>query len=283
MNTAENTPEEEHRPPFPADRAPLGAWLRLVDRLIDREFAAAFDGEDVTRRDWMLLNAVAGTVEEPGIGRRLAAGGKRITRLADRGWITQDGDDWTLTDTGRAAFDRLSEKVDTVRAKVAGALSDDEFAHLKTSLAKVARGLGWDETQPMPRGRGRKRRERGAGWGPYGHGHGFGGYGHEFGERRHGRHERMRRAFAARAECEHDVGPDRGGFSPGYGFRGRDAFERHHRVHGGGKRAARTYERAFERGFSAGLGAAGAGGAASTPSAESASDAGSAPSAPSAD
>jgi hypothetical protein len=163
---------------------PLGAWLRLVDRLIAREFATAFADDEVTRRDWMLLNAVAGTVDAPWMTERA---GKRIVRLARRGWIARVDGSWSLTDSGREALDRLGAKVDAVRTKVAGALPADEFAQLTASLETIARELGWDESQPMPRrGRAPKGRERGAGWGPFDHGHGFGGHGHEFGERRRG-------------------------------------------------------------------------------------------------
>src|SRR5688572_30245270 len=33
---------------------PIGYWLRAVDRLISREFADAFAGAGIDRRDWML-------------------------------------------------------------------------------------------------------------------------------------------------------------------------------------------------------------------------------------
>ena len=81
---------------------PLGFWLRTVDALISREFAAAFDGEGVTRRDWMLLNAVSGDVEVPGFAERFARkGGKRLRGLEQRGWVEETGDGtWILTEEG---------------------------------------------------------------------------------------------------------------------------------------------------------------------------------------
>jgi len=290
MDTQDNTPEEGITPSdttsdqtasatessagagttSPASR-PLGAWLRLVDRLISREFAAAFADDDVTRRDWMLLNAVSGAVDAPWM---TAHAGKRIARLARRGWIAPVDDGWVLTDAGREARDRLGEKVDAVRAKVAGALADDEFAQLHTSLEAIARGLGWDESQPMPprRGRSPKGRERGAGWGPFDHGHGFGGYGHEFGERRHHGHGfgDTERAFNGPRRGygqfdREDIHVDHHGHM-------RDEFERrhhgdhaHHHKHGAHhKRDRRAAEHAYERGFAAGF-SAGAHGAAPTP------------------
>ena len=203
MDTQDNTPEEGATPSdstpdqtaaaaessadagtTPTDRRPLGAWLRLVDRLISREFATAFADDEVTRRDWMLLNAVAGTVDAPWMTEHT---GKRIVRLARRGWIARVDGGWSLTDSGREALDRLGAKVDAVRAKVAGALPADEFAQLTASLETIARELGWDESQPMPRReRAAKGRGRGAGRRPFDHGEGFGGYGPEFDERRRG-------------------------------------------------------------------------------------------------
>ncbi|WP_417563998.1 MarR family winged helix-turn-helix transcriptional regulator [Microbacterium sp.] len=214
MNTDDFTPETpDEGASTPTDRRPLGAWLRLVDALIAREFADALRDEDASRRDWMLLNAISGTVDAPWITARLARGGKRLRRLADLGWIAQDADGaWTLTDDGRAAQARLAEKIDAVRTKVAGAVSPDEFAALTGSLEKIARELGWDESQPMPR----RPRGRGA-FGRRGFGPGFGpGVGRGFG-----------RGFGS--------GVDRGfgpGFGPGSGPHFGPGFGPHFGPHG---------------------------------------------------
>jgi len=286
MNTNDTDgPRDEG--PFPTGRLPLGAWLRLVDKLISREFAEALEGDDLSRHDWMLLNAIAGTVDAPWVTDRLAAGGARVRRLAERGWITPGDDGWTLTNSGNDALARLTEKVGAVRAKVAGTVSDAEFAQLKTSLEAMARGLGWDESQPLPdrgargRGFGPKGRKRGDGWGPYGSGHGFGGYGYEFGERRadHGCAHGDVHEHAHGHGHGHANGHGRGhGFDPRAGLGRRHGFDpregsdpRHgdpEHNHGG-----RRIERAYERGFAAGFDAAarqggqGGRGEASTPAA----------------
>ena len=64
----------------PTDRRPLGYWLRTVDGLLTREFAAAFDGVGVTRRDWMLLNALSGDVDAPCLRRALRPQGQAPPR-----------------------------------------------------------------------------------------------------------------------------------------------------------------------------------------------------------
>ena len=42
-----------------ADQRPIGYWLRLVDGLIDDQFAGTLDEHGVTRMQWQLLNVLA--------------------------------------------------------------------------------------------------------------------------------------------------------------------------------------------------------------------------------
>jgi hypothetical protein len=219
---------------------PIGYWLRAADRLITREFATAFEDEGVTRREWMILNVLGGTVDAPELAARIQRGGKKLRGLAERGWVTEDDGAWTLTDEGRAAAARLSEVVAGIRAKVAGAVSPEDFATTLASLEAIARELGWNvDGAPLDaRGPGRRfrpgfgRRNR-DGFGP-GFGHGFGprdgfgpGFGH--GEHPHGGHGRPGCADGER----------HGHHGPGHGHHG-------HRGH-------RVVERAYERGFDAGF------------------------------
>ena len=68
------------RPRESATDRPLGYWLRTVDALITREFAAAFDGDGIDRRDWMLLNALSGDVDAAGLRRALRPQGQAPAR-----------------------------------------------------------------------------------------------------------------------------------------------------------------------------------------------------------
>ena len=153
---------------------PIGYWLRAVDRLISREFADAFADAGIDRRDWMLLGALSGEVELPAFAERFARKGKRLRGLAERGWVEEQGDGtWTLTDEGRAARERLGAAVDGIRSRIAGAVSPEDYATTLASLEAMARELGWEEGQRMPRG--------GFGRG-FGSGRGFGrGFGPGFG------------------------------------------------------------------------------------------------------
>lgn len=219
---------------------PLGRWLRAVDHLIAREFATAFEKEDVTRREWMIVNVLDGTIEAPELAARIQRGGKRLRALEDRGWITEEGGSFTLTDDGRAAKARLSEAADAVRAKVAGAVSPEDFATTVASLEAIARSLGWDENERMPRGRRH-------GFGRLGFGSGIGrgdrGFGPEFG---HGRPE-----FGHGHPGFEDGRPDfeRHG-RPGFGRPDCEHGHPHHRR--GGDHAEHAYERGFDAGFARG-------------------------------
>lgn len=220
MNTSEHTPQD---PTDDVSMRPLAYWLRTVDALIAQEFATAFAGSGISRREWMLLNAVSGEVALPGLAARLARKGKHLRSLADRGWVEQNGDGtWALTDAGREAKDSLGVAVNGIRARVAGAASPEDLATTMTSLEAIAREFGWDESSRMPR-----RRGFGRGFGPgfgrgFGHGdeHGHGhGHGHHHGER-----------------C---------------GDRGH-GHHRDHGHHGGPRHAEHAYERGFDAGFARG-------------------------------
>ncbi len=227
----------------PLSDRPLGFWLHAVDALLHRAFADALADEDVSRREWMLLNAVDAPETLPWLAERLARRSGRVRRLRDRGWIAEAADGWTLTDDGRAAKERLDGLVDGIRQRVAGAVSPEDFAVTLASLEAIATELGGVDDLP----RGRRR-----------HGH-------------HGHHGHRRRfGDAAGVGHPHDDGPHHGhGFGP---HRGHGAGRRHghgfgpHRGHGfaphgeghccdrhGHAGPAPEDDTAFERGFTAGF------------------------------
>lgn len=184
MNTID--PDENSRP--------FGFWLKAVDRLMAAEFAAAFESEGITRRDWRVLNIVDGSVA--GDARPLST--HKLHRLIERGWVTVTEGTPALTDAGREAKQRLSGIVDGIRAKVTDAVPADDLATTTKTLEQLAVAFGWDEETPLPHGgrhrfgKGGGRRHRfGHGLGP-GHGdehcqHGNHQHGnHQHGDRRHG-------------------------------------------------------------------------------------------------
>ena len=162
MNDMDQNSEDT---PLPPDRRPLGYWLRVVDELLTREFAAALAAEGITRRDWMLINVISGDVDAPELRERLARKGKRLRGLEERDWVVQQGDGtWALTELGRTEKERIGGIVDGIRSRVVDAVGPDAYAAMTASLESIARELGWDENTS----------DRG-GFG--GFGRGFGGFG----------------------------------------------------------------------------------------------------------
>ncbi len=277
------SPDEQGGP-----QRPLGYWLRLVDGLLSREFATAFEGEGVTRREWMLLNAHSGDIDAPGLSERLARkGGKRLRRLEQLGWAEEQGDGtWVLTDAGREARERLGAAVSGIRSRVSGAVSPEDYATTVASLEAIARDLGWDENQPFPRAGGFGPGRFGpGGFGPGGFGPGGfgpGGFGSgRFGPGGFG-------PWPGRADLRFGWGPNRHhGFAPGghghaghrhaghghaghgdlghhghahgehrHGHAGHHAHGEHRHGHAGHGHRGHKAQRAYERGFAAGFSAA---------------------------
>lgn len=209
MNTmnSENTPR------------PFGYWLKATDRLMAAEFAAAFESEGVTRREWRMLNVVDGTVESD---RPLHE--HKLRRLIELGWVARIDGAWALTEDGRSAKERLGGIVDGIRAKVVDAVSPEDLGTTLATLEQIARAFGWDEQTRLPRGRGNR---------------------HDFGAHRHGEH-----GFGPHARGDHGFG------RPGRGERahGHPVGHEHpnHRDHGRG-RFVRFAQGAYERGFDAGF------------------------------
>lgn len=193
MNTEQNTPDQpagdqpggpvhdERSVPAGGDR-PFGFWLKVIDRRLSDEMEALFASDGITRRDWRVLNLLAGDARDEHLAARLGAKPHALHRLAERGWV--DGFPPEVTDAGREARDRLAEQVSALRERVAGTVSPEDFATTLRSLEAIATELGWDESQPLPRGRRGGRRHGFGGWHGAGVGHGA-GTGHGFG-RGHG-------------------------------------------------------------------------------------------------
>ena len=206
---------------IPTETRPLGFWLRAVDALLTREFDAVFTEEGVTRRDWMLLNALSGDVD-PGLADRLARRPKRLRTLEKRGWAEEQGDGtWMLTDEGRAARERLSGLVDGIRRRVADSVTPEDLATTLASLEAIARELGGDDiTSARGFGRGRFAGPRSDDEPDFGRGFrpGFGpGFGPGF---RGGFGPRGGFGFGPRG----GFGPFGPGFRPGPGFDPRRAW-----------------------------------------------------------
>ncbi len=198
-DTEENDNENEtENAPRPTDRRPLGYWLRVVDGLLTREFAAALEAEGVTRRDWMLLNVLWATSTLPSSIERLARKGKRLRGLEEPrlGRRTRRRNVGAHRASAATEKERIGAIVDGIRSRIVAAVGDDEaYAALTGSLeAAIAREprAGTRARQAREARLRRFRRLRGGpmlrppggapAFGPEFRGHGFGpGWGPDFG------------------------------------------------------------------------------------------------------
>ncbi len=140
---------------------PIGYWLKLVDRLIDEQFASTLEEHGVTRHQWQLLNVLSrepATVEQldAAIAPFLAASADAVavepetsadhlSELVESDWITLTTGTYTLAERGRLAFDRLAEVVAANRTSATQGLSLQQYNDTLTALEAMARNLGWHD------------------------------------------------------------------------------------------------------------------------------------------
>lgn len=137
---------------------PLGFWLKLVDSLIDEHFAATLEEHGVTRRQWQLLNLLE---QRPAAEKELIEAlapffvsadeppsvKEHVAELAESGWITFDGEMYSITERGHTSFTKLSELVESIRNRCSEGLSAEQYTTTLASLEQMAKNLGWEDPQ----------------------------------------------------------------------------------------------------------------------------------------
>ncbi|KUN77953.1 hypothetical protein AQJ64_32650 [Streptomyces griseoruber] len=132
-----------------APARPLGYWLKHLDNLLERHFEATLSGLGVSRREWQVLNTLAGggPVGRPGLTDALAPFWTEdgptldevLARLTERGWIPAGADEGlALTDVGRAAHTQVRAGVETTRAALLTGLSGEQYAETVRVLSVMA-------------------------------------------------------------------------------------------------------------------------------------------------
>lgn len=140
---------------------PIGFWLKLVDRLIDEQFASTLEEHGVTRRQWQLLNVLShgeatvaqldaavapflsagvGDSDEPGEPETSA---EHLSELIESAWVDATSTGYELTERGRVAFDKLEAVVGELRGRLAEGLTREQYDTTVASLERMARNLGW--------------------------------------------------------------------------------------------------------------------------------------------
>lgn len=129
--------------------------MKLVDGLIDEQFAHTLEEHGVTRRQWQLLNVLArgeSTVEQldAAVAPFLVADEEEtvlehLAELTDSAWIDQTASGYLLTERGRAALDRLSLVVSGQRTAMTSDLTEADYLTTIATLERMARNLGWSD------------------------------------------------------------------------------------------------------------------------------------------
>ena len=138
------------------DTRPLGYWLRLVDRLIDEQFATTLEEHGITRRQWQLMNVLAQapasvTELDAAIAPFLAAATEEreressvehLTELIESAWVDATPTGYELTVRGQAALERLAVVVAEQRTVITAGVTDAEYEQTVGVLQRVAANLG---------------------------------------------------------------------------------------------------------------------------------------------
>ncbi|TBN58093.1 MarR family transcriptional regulator [Glaciihabitans arcticus] len=140
------------------DQRPIGFWLKLVDRLIDEQFASTLEEHGVTRRQWQLLNVLSrgpATVHQldaavaPFLANRgegvSESSAEHLSELIESAWVDATQAGYELTERGQAAFRRLADVVAEQRTTVARGITDAEYLATVDVLSRVAHNLGWTD------------------------------------------------------------------------------------------------------------------------------------------
>lgn len=139
----------------PAERHPIGYWLRLVDRLIEENFRLALGGATVTPRHWQILNRLErgpATYAElddeaaPFLAPHMPTVRPVVDDLCNRGWATPVGADQVgLTETGVKSLKDIQARVAEDRQRLTDGISQQEYDATMDVLARMAANLGWRE------------------------------------------------------------------------------------------------------------------------------------------
>lgn len=131
---------------------PLGYWIKELDRRLEAGLGAVLADEQLTRRHWQVLATLAQgeaarTELDAAHASFVPTVQPQVDDLIHRGWATESpGPGQTtprvsLTAAGRAAHDRVAERVRSFRAHVTDGLSEREYSTLIALLERVTGNL----------------------------------------------------------------------------------------------------------------------------------------------
>lgn len=124
-----------------SEQRPIGFWLKLVDRLLDEQFAETLDEHGVTREQWQLLNVLS----RDGAAADVTGATEDLAELGESGWIVMTPTGYQLTDRGQGALGRLTNVVAGQRTTVNAGIPEDAYLTTVATLEHMAFNLGWNE------------------------------------------------------------------------------------------------------------------------------------------
>jgi DNA-binding MarR family transcriptional regulator len=125
---------------------PIGWWVKRLDALLEQVVDRTVAADGLTRRHWQVLHAVGSSgLEERDLLDALALFGAAaevdavIADLTARGWLARTGSGCVAhTAAGRAAHQRLLERITQVRLRVTDGLTAEEYDRTVAALARMA-------------------------------------------------------------------------------------------------------------------------------------------------
>jgi hypothetical protein len=141
-----------------AERKPIGYWLKELDRRIEDTLDRTLTSEDVTRRDWQVLNALGpepvardAVVEtlRPFWGTGAIEPDAVLDGLVTRGWVLRDADSrYRLSPEGDAARAVLLERVKELRMAIADGVTPEAYQTTIDTLERMAQNLATLDAAP---------------------------------------------------------------------------------------------------------------------------------------
>jgi hypothetical protein len=130
---------------------PIGYWLKQLDRLIDAEFDAVYSEQQVSRRQWQVLNILH---RKPANEREIkdalrpfwtedgVTQAEVVAELVRRQWIEGDNSGrHRISVAGQISHAAIAAKVELVRRKVVFGLSQAEYDTLIDTLRRMSANL----------------------------------------------------------------------------------------------------------------------------------------------
>lgn len=146
--TPENRQTQAPRRDSHPSGLPLSHWLTVAEGLLAARVAASLEEHGLTRAQWQSLNALTAaplSAAEIGAGFEPEVRGavvEQLDELVDAGWVTVEGDLFTLTSTGRTAGERVGEAVERLRGEATADLPAEHYEVTVATLRTIARNLG---------------------------------------------------------------------------------------------------------------------------------------------